>query len=162
MDNDTTNKSNTLKNYEEELKSVEALVSKAKLKPNYKYKLKEFFPKALYACNGYVFKACELIGISTVTYYEWYKTDEEFKKVIDEVKDRLIDFLEAQLLYNASIGKETSNIFALKNLRPDKWRDRKEVDFTGRISKGELDEDYARSQELVSAAVAGESVEGDL
>lgn len=162
IDENKTDKVNTLKSYYEEVEEIKELVKKAKLKPGYKLNIKKLFPKALYANNGFKYKTCRLLEIHPSTLYGWLRDDPEFKKVIDEVYERLTDFLEAQLILNASQGKETSNIFALKNLRPDKWRDRKEVDFKGTITKEELDDAYSDSRKLISEAVTSEAVEDNL
>ena len=89
--------------------------------------IKRDFPEILYNSAGFRKAACKKAGISRDTFYRWYK-DPEFKKVIDQVDEELIDKAESRLLINIEKGKETSLIFFLKNKAPKKWRDVHELE----------------------------------
>lgn len=47
--------------------------------------------------RGIVSSACEGADISRVTFYEWVKTDPEFKEQVDEINESAIDFVESKL-----------------------------------------------------------------
>jgi hypothetical protein len=89
---------------------------------------KESFLNALKANLGNVSKASEIIGIARKTFYDWCKSDEEFKSRAEEINETSIDFVESKLfeliegvqketgegaVYKASPCK-TSIIFYLK------------------------------------------------
>jgi len=46
---------------------------------------------------GVVTTACEEVGISRTTYYDYYRNDEEFKKEVDSLADEALDFVESKL-----------------------------------------------------------------
>jgi hypothetical protein len=52
--------------------------------------------------------------------------DKEIKKIQAESIELIADEAEANLRRIATAGNATANIFILKNLRSDKWRDRQE------------------------------------
>lgn len=107
----------------------------ASLTPEKKaHALKVFREKA---CN--VSLTCEAIGISRTAWYAWKESDPEFKEKVKEIDESLIDLAETQLMKNIRDGKETSLIFFLKNKAPDRWRDRKELDFVGALKLVEVD-----------------------
>jgi hypothetical protein len=63
---------------------------------------------------GIVTGACKEVGISRNTFYEYYKTDEEFKKAIDDINEITLDFAENQLLKKIKEGSERSILFYMK------------------------------------------------
>jgi len=69
---------------------------------------------ALEKTLGVVTSACKNVDISRVTFYEWYNTDEEFKKQVDSVGDIALDFAESQLHQQIKEGIPSSTIFYLK------------------------------------------------
>ena len=70
--------------------------------------------EALEKTLGVVTSACKIAEISRVTFYNWYNTDEEFKKEVDSVGDIALDFAESQLYKQIKDGIPTSTIFYLK------------------------------------------------
>lgn len=62
---------------------------------------------------GIVSAACEKAGIGRTTYYEYYRTDADFREEIDSIADRALDFAEQALLENIRLRKEKSIIFYL-------------------------------------------------
>jgi len=63
---------------------------------------------------GIVSAACKECEVSRNTFYEYYKTDEEFKKAIDDVYEIQTDFVENQLLKKIKEGSESSIQFYMK------------------------------------------------
>ena len=52
---------------------------------------------ALEAYHGIVTDACGSIGLSRSTFYDWLKTDLEFKAAVDEIQETALDFVESKL-----------------------------------------------------------------
>ena len=63
---------------------------------------------------GVVTQACKMVGVSRVTYYDYYKNDPEFKKEIDEIQNVALDFAESQLHKQIRDGSTSATIFYLK------------------------------------------------
>ena len=63
---------------------------------------------------GIVTTACKQVGISRVTYYDYYNTDEEFKKAVDELSNVALDFAESKLHKRVEKEDTTAIIFYLK------------------------------------------------
>ena len=76
--------------------------------------LKKQIIKALEQSLGVVTVACKNVGIARVTFYEWYKKDEDFKKSVDSIEDIALDFAESQLHKQIKDGNVTATIFYLK------------------------------------------------
>jgi hypothetical protein len=75
---------------------------------------KKKFIEALREGRGIITYACQKIGISRKTYYDWYQNDSEFKMLADEVNDTTIDVVESKLLSAINEGNLTAIIFYLK------------------------------------------------
>lgn len=75
-----------------------------------KKKILEALEKSL----GIVTTACKIAGVHRSTYYEYYNTDEEFKKECDEMNNIVLDFAESQLHKQIKDGNPSSTIFYLK------------------------------------------------
>lgn len=75
---------------------------------------KKKFIEALREGRGIITYACQKIGISRKTYYDWYQNDIEFKMLADEVNDTTIDVVESKLLSAINEGNLTAIIFYLK------------------------------------------------
>lgn len=63
---------------------------------------------------GIVTTACDEVGISNKTYYEWYKTDPDFKAKVDDINEVTLDFVENQLLKKIKEGSEKSIMFYMR------------------------------------------------
>lgn len=70
--------------------------------------------EALEQSLGIVTMACKTVGISRITHYEWYKTDEDYKAAVDGIQDIALDFAESQLHKSIKGGSDTATIFYLK------------------------------------------------
>jgi len=77
---------------------------------------KRVFLQALEASLGIVSQAIKISGnvIHRETHYEWMKTDPDYAKAVEDVKNVKLDFAESQLHKNIKEGKEQSLIFFLK------------------------------------------------
>lgn len=69
---------------------------------------------ALKASLGNVSASAEAANISTCSHYLWMKKDPEYKRRVDELENRNLDFAETSLFKNIKNGKEASLIFYLK------------------------------------------------
>lgn len=67
--------------------------------------------------------ACQKIGVSRSSYYRWYETDEDFRKIADEKSRRgklfVNDLARSQLINQIKKGDITAIIFWLKHCDPD-------------------------------------------
>lgn len=75
---------------------------------------KAAFLKAYEINMGIVTHACDEVGISRTIFYKWIKTDQEFKKAIDECKIVAKDFGYSKLVELMSGAKHTV-AFKVKN-----------------------------------------------
>lgn len=85
--------------------------------------------QAMENCHGIVSDACKSVGVSRVTYYDYYKNDPEFKKSIDEIENIVLDYVEGKLFKLIDKGDIASTLFYLKT----KGKSR------GYIEKSEID-----------------------
>jgi hypothetical protein len=69
---------------------------------------------ALERSLGIVSAACKEVGISRTMFYEYCKTDPEFKRAVDDIYEIQTDFVENQLLKNIKNGDNAAIIFYLK------------------------------------------------
>lgn len=53
--------------------------------------------EALETYHGIVTDSCASIGLARSTFYDWLKTDPEFKAAVDEIQDTALDFVESKL-----------------------------------------------------------------
>jgi hypothetical protein len=80
-------------------------------------------------CKGIVANACEVVGVSRGTFYNWCKEDEDFKAQVDEINEATLDFVESKLLENIKKGEVTSIIFYLKTKGRNRgYQERAEID----------------------------------
>lgn len=70
--------------------------------------------KAMIKHLGIITKACEEVGISRNQFYVYYKTDEVFKKEIDDINEITLDFVEDKLFQNIKEGDRASIMFFIK------------------------------------------------
>lgn len=69
---------------------------------------------ALEKSLGVVTTACKQTGIGRTTYYDWYNTDPQFKKEVDELQGVALDMAESQLHKQILKGNTSATIFYLK------------------------------------------------
>jgi hypothetical protein len=70
--------------------------------------------QAMENCHGIVSDACLSVGVSRVTYYDYYKKDKEFKTTIDEIENTVLDYVEGKLFKLIDKGDVASTLFYLK------------------------------------------------
>ena len=63
---------------------------------------------------GIVTAACKEVGISRDSYYDYYNTDMEFRRRVDDINEIVIDFAESQLYKKIKQGSERSILFLMK------------------------------------------------
>lgn len=63
---------------------------------------------------GNVTNACKEVGISRQTHYNYYNDDPEYKKVIDDIGEIVLDFAEQMLQEKIRDKDTTAIIFFLK------------------------------------------------
>lgn len=88
--------------------------------------------RALEDTLGIVSSASQKANIHRSTHYEWYNTDPEYRKAVDEIHNVCLDFAETKLLDNIRQNKETSIIFYLKTRGKNRgYVERQEFDMGG-------------------------------
>ena len=70
--------------------------------------------KALTKALGVVKMACESVGISRQTHYNWLKEDAAYKTACDNLPEVVLDFAEHHLHKLISQGNPAATIFLLK------------------------------------------------
>lgn len=123
----------------------------------------------------------QLLGIGVSTFEKYKSEHDEFKEVLDSAKDDLVASLEKTLFQKArgmeyeevktviekdDSGKDkkkiektkkwlppdtTALIFSLKNLKPEAWRDKHDVNHTGSVINANVDLSYMTEEELEKA-----------
>lgn len=58
--------------------------------------------EALEAKYGIVTEACRSIGLSRSTFYDWLKSDSEFKDAVRDIQETAIDYVEGKLFQKIS------------------------------------------------------------
>jgi len=75
---------------------------------------KEKLLEALEQSLGIVTPACKAVGISRDRFYEYCKTDSEFKRKVDDINEVTVDFVENQLLKAIKDGDAKAIMFFMK------------------------------------------------
>jgi len=70
--------------------------------------------QALTKSLGVVKMACESVGISRQTHYNWLKDDEAYQQACDNLPEVVLDFAEHHLHKLISQGNPAATIFLLK------------------------------------------------
>ncbi|MFA7193794.1 MAG: hypothetical protein WC087_02670 [Candidatus Paceibacterota bacterium] len=65
---------------------------------------KKYFLEFLETSKGIISVVCNRLNIHRSTYYNWYKTDKDFKKRVDEINKSKIDILEDRMYLLALEG----------------------------------------------------------
>lgn len=77
--------------------------------------------------HGVITAACLSANIERSTAYRARERDEEFAKLWDDALDQACDLLEFEAKKRAMLGSDTLLIFLLKAHRPEKYRERFDV-----------------------------------
>ncbi|HRK60718.1 MAG TPA: hypothetical protein PLI74_13810 [Candidatus Kapabacteria bacterium] len=95
---------------------------------------KKSFLEVLKKKAGNVSLACDAVGITRQTFYEWKKDDVDFVNGVDDVQEYLLDYSESKLMEKISEGSETSIIFHLKTKGKSRgYTEKTEVQHSGEI-----------------------------
>lgn len=88
--------------------------------------------KAIRDAKGFVTTAAKHLGISRVQLHNIINKYPTVKEALQDAREEMKDFAEAQLLQNIRSGKETSLIFYLKTQAKDRgYIERQEIDQAG-------------------------------
>lgn len=79
-----------------------------------KVQVKKALIEELGKASGIVTYACDKVGVSRVTFYNYYKADKKFAEQVDHVMEKQIDVVEAALLKRIKSEDTTAIIFYLK------------------------------------------------
>ena len=63
---------------------------------------------------GVVSSACNEVGLSRTTYYDYYNKDSKFKNAVYELQNVALDFVESKLFNQIHNDNPTATIFYLK------------------------------------------------
>lgn len=136
---------------------------------------KKAFLAAL-AETGNVSRAAEVAGVDRRTHYRWLKEDEDYAERASDAMDQAADYLEGEARRRATEGlrqykfdkgvpilhpvtkepyyehsySDTLLIFLLKGARPEKYRDRQQVEHSGSIATPSLEVVVKRADESES------------
>lgn len=94
-------------------------VKKRKTRLSAKVK-KRIFLEALERSLGNVLAAERATGIKRDNHYDWIKNDEDYKKAIEELPDKALDFAEGKLMKLVDEQHPTAVIFFLKTKGKDR------------------------------------------
>ena len=85
--------------------------------------------------EGTLTGGCREIGLSRTTVYKWLKIDKEFAELVEQAEQTVADNLEHEAIRRAYDGSDTLLIFLLKGLRPEKYREYRSYEHTGKDGK---------------------------
>ena len=92
---------------------------------------KEQMLEALEASLGIVTDACDKTGLSRTQHYKWYKEDEDYRKSVDSIDSKFIDFAESHLKKQIENGSTQATTFFLRTRgRKRGYNEKQEIDFT--------------------------------
>ncbi len=87
---------------------------------------------ALEKTLGVVTTACKQVGIGRTQFYEWLKTDEEFRKQVEDIQNVALDYAESQLHKQIGDGSTAATIFYLKTKGKNRgYIERQEIQHDG-------------------------------
>lgn len=70
--------------------------------------------KALESTLGIVKQACDIIGLSRQSHYDWLKEDPVYKQSVDDIAEMAIDYVESKAMKLITDGDTAMTIFYLK------------------------------------------------
>jgi hypothetical protein len=92
---------------------------------------------AAFSRSGSLSQAAKNAGVDRRTHYNWRKSDAYYAEAFEQAKLEAADALEDKLNELAHDGNVVAAIFLLKGLRPEKYRERSQVqvEWDGDLSK---------------------------
>jgi hypothetical protein len=92
---------------------------------------KEKMLDALELSLGIVTEACVKCGLSRTQHYKWYNEDEEYRKAVDSLDSKFIDFAETHLKKQIENGSTQATTFFLRTRgRKRGYNEKQEIDLT--------------------------------
>lgn len=76
--------------------------------------------KALKKTLGVIQPACRMVRVSRQTFYNWLKTDLQFKEDYQEIREESLDFAEASLMQQIAERNPRATIFFLSHKGKDR------------------------------------------
>lgn len=70
--------------------------------------------KALEETHGVITEACKKVGYTRSSFYTAMDKDPKFKKMVQDIQEQAVDYVESQLFKNIEQGNITGQIFYLK------------------------------------------------
>lgn len=96
--------------------------------------------------------ACKAAGRDRSAWYRWRDEDPEFDAAAAAAETAVADYLERVALHRATRAENASDtllIFLLKGMRPAKFRDRHQVEVTGKDGGPVQHEDVTAARDRV-------------
>ena len=120
-------------------------------------KRKKEFIEAFQKSLALVASTCRKVGISTVTFYNWYNEDSNFAEKIDEIRELAKDAVESKIYKKIDEGDTTMLIFYAKTKMKDRgYVERQEV--TGADGKNLIEQQSVDLSTLTVLLSIGQSV----
>lgn len=87
-----------------------------RIEPIQSLNLKRELLDVMQANGGFAYAAAKIIGVPYKTVHYWMCSDEEFKHEYRDIKERILDVMEAELIHRATKNKDrdTCLLFYLK------------------------------------------------
>jgi hypothetical protein len=83
-------------------------------------------------------KSAKSAGVTRVTIWRWRQDDEELDSAINAVLDSRTQTMEDALFQSGVKGNVVAQIFWLKNRSKGRWKDRQEIEHSGKIELNNL------------------------
>jgi len=78
--------------------------------------------------GAFITTACDKVGISRDSFYDWYHKDKKFRDEVDKALTSRIKIVEDVLFKKALEGNVTAIIFFLCNRDPERWKNVQRVE----------------------------------
>tara|TARA_Y100001972_G_scaffold16865_1_gene18397 strand:+ start:226 stop:579 length:354 start_codon:yes stop_codon:yes gene_type:complete len=87
--------------------------------------------EALEVSLGIVTEACDKAELSRTQHYKWYKEDEDYRKAVDSIENKFIDFAESHLKKQIEKGSTQATTFFLRTRgRKRGYAEKQDIDIT--------------------------------
>ena len=109
--------------------------------------------------------ACEAVGISSATFYQWKQTDERFAEAVADCEVRLVERLEQRAIKRAESVSDTLLWRLLQARRPEVYAPAKQVEVDAHLSVTNLTPEAIKNltdQELAMARHIVRRLRGEL
>src|SRR3989304_852539 len=74
-------------------------------------------------------KACKGADVDVSTFWRWRQASKELESKVETILESRIQIVEDALFANAAKGNVTAQIFFLQNRAPNRWQDKRNIDF---------------------------------